>query len=326
MSREGFLQKAGSTSPFISESKVLKSISEKKKAIVFLTKDLESFQRNCSEVFYRIDKAKNAELTLIQIKDDDNIITRKLDSKRISEAQLLNLIDNCFKDYEGYCFVVNSGVEYLYKDGKINTEVEACLTKTDSMKEKLKLLKPVCELENVLKHFMVDCENNVEYYNRFFDPSSNKVLAEIKEQDLRNVLLDYLSDNIKGDVDVEFCTDIHNDEESVDICVNDGIERAIIEVKFSLPAKYYLGKTHYSFRKRTEDGYIQLDKYAKHLSKDGRMVEYAYLYMFYMNDKDEAELYAVVNDVISSTVVSADLTSVFKTAILNNMKKWIVTT
>ena len=326
MSREGFLQKAGSTSSFISESKILKSISEKNKPIVFVTKDLDIFQRKCSEVFSLIDTAKYSELTLIQIKDDGTIINRKLAKKTITETELINLITACFKDYTGYCFVVNSGVEFLYKDGEINTEVESCLLKTKSMKEKLGVLYSASDLEKALEHFLVDCKGNNDYYDECFDSSCNKVIETIKEHELRNILLNYLLKNMKGEVGVEFCTDYDNDEESVDIYVNDGIERAIIEVKFSLPAKYYLGKTHYSFSQRIKDGYLQLDKYAKHLSKDGRMVEYAYLYMFYMNDKDEAELYAIVNDVISSTVVSADLISVFKTAVLNNMKKWIVNT
>lgn len=325
MSKEGFLQKASSISPYISESKILNSISEKNRAIVFVTKNLEAFQKKCSEVFSLIEKAKQSDLTLIRINDDCSITNRKLANKNIDEIHLMNLINECFREYEGYCFVVNSGVEFLYKDGKINTEVASCLMKTKNMQEKLGVLKPVSQLKRVLEHFKVDCNSNEEYYNKCFDTTCNKVLGNIKEQELRNILLEYLLKNMKGEVGVEFCTDFHNDEESVDIYVNDGIERAIIEVKFSLPSKYYLGKTNYSITKRIEDGYLQLDKYAEHLSKDGRMVEYAYLYMFYINDQDEAEIVLMLNSVITSAIVSDALESVFDGVVLNDMKKWIVT-
>lgn len=325
MSKEGFLQKAGSVNPYISESKILKGISEKNKAIVFVTKDLEVFQKKCLEVFSLIDEAKQSDLTLIKINDDSSVTNRRLASKTIDETQLINLINECFREYKGYCFVVNSGVEFLYKNGEINTDVQSCLMKTKKMQEKLDILRPVSELKKVLNHFKVDCNGNNKYYNKCFDTTCNKVLGSIKEQELRNILLEYLLKNMKGEVGVEFCTDYHNDEESVDIYVNDGIERAIIEVKFSLPAKYYLGKTHYTITKRIEDGYLQLDKYAKHLSKDGRMVEYAYLYMFYINDKDETELALMLESFISKIVVTVDLKSVFHGVMLNDMKRWIVT-
>lgn len=325
MNKEGFLQKVANISPYISESKILNSISEKNRAIVFVTKDLDSFQKKCSEVFSLIEEAKQSDLTLIKINDDCSITNKKLANKSIDETELINLICKRFRDYKGYCFVVNSGVEFLYKDGEINKDVNSCLMKTKHMQEKLDILKPVSELQRVLEHFKVECNGNDKYYNKCFDTTCNKVLCSIKEQELRNILLEYLLKNMKGEVGVEYCTDFHNDEESVDIYVNDGIERAIIEVKFSLPAKYYLGKTNYSITKRIEDGYLQLDKYAKHLSKDGRMVEYAYLYMFYINDKDETEIVLMVNQVITSTSVTVDLKSVFENVILNNMKKWIVT-
>lgn len=325
MSKEGFLQKAGSTSSLISESKILQIISEKNKAIVFVSKSLEVFQSKYEEVISLMDIAKQSDLTLISINDDGSITNRRLASKNIEESTLMNLINKCFKDYDGYCFVVNSGVKFLFKDGEINTEVESCLLKTKSMQEQLDILYPVSDLERVLEHFQVDCKGNEDYYNECFDLTCNKVLQSVKEQELRNILLKYLLKHMKGEVGVELCTDFKNDEESVDIYVNDGIERAIIEVKFSLPAKYYLGKSHYPFQKRIADGYTQLDKYANHLSKDGRMVEYAYLYMFYMNDYSKEELYAVVSDVIASITVSTELLSVFKKTFLNDMKKWIVT-
>lgn len=81
---------------------------------------------------------------------------------------------------------------------------------------------------------------------------------------------------MRGEVSVEFCTDYLNDEESVDIYIYDGCQRAIIEVKFSLPEKYYAGSTHYSITARTGDGIKQLDKYARHLAKDGRLVDFGY--------------------------------------------------
>lgn len=169
-------------------------------------------------------------------------------------------------------------------------------------------------------YFKIDCE---KYYDQCFDKKTKKVKKDIREHELREFLREYLSKKMKGKVDIEYNTDFQSDIERTDICINDGTHIAIIEVKFSFLKKYYLGNTIYNFEDRILVGYQQLDKYATHLAKDRRQVDYAYLYMFYMQDKDENELKNVVEGIINETSVSKDLYSVFEDVILNDMKGWI---
>ncbi len=123
---------------------------------------------------------------------------------------------------------------------------------------------------------------------------------------------------------VEFCTDYLNDEESVDIYIYDGSQRAIIEVKFSLPKKYYAGSTHYSITTRTGDGIKQLDKYARHLAKDGRLVDFGYVYMFYMSDLKEETLKSRIDRKTNEMLreLSDELNSIFDGVEINDMKCW----
>ena len=129
---------------------------------------------------------------------------------------------------------------------------------------------------------------------------------------------------MKGDVSVEFCTDYLNDEESVDIYLHDGIQRAIVEVKFSFERKYYEGKTFYNIFSRIKDGINQLDKYAIHLAKDSRLVDYGYVYMFYIKDMEDNQLEKKISDNIRilKKTFSKDLLSIFQGVKTNNMKTW----
>lgn len=223
-----------------------------------------------------------------------------------------------------YCFVVDAGMQYLFVNGKVDESINSCFQKTRTMQEKLDILKPISEIKEVFAHFIIECKYRKDNYNKCFDILSGKVKAEIKEQDLRNILLLYLKKTMRGDVHVEFCTDYLNDEESVDIYLYDGIQRAIIEVKFSLPKKYYMGSTYYSIITRTGDGMKQLDKYAKHLAKDGRLVDFGYVYMFYMNDTEEKELKAHIDEKATEMLekLSDELKSIFGGVYTNDMKCW----
>lgn len=324
MDKDLFLSKAKHSSSFISESKILSKLSELDKAIIISMDDLEYFNKYYMQIKDSVEKIKKSRFYHIEMNDKGICQVQDIDSREISEAQIINYVKNEFENFTGYCFVVNSGMQYLYKDGKIDHSIMNCLQKTKSMKEKLEILKPVSSIKEVFEHFKIECKYSEDYYNRCFDVNEKKVKEEIKEQELRNILMLYLAKQMQGEVAVEFCTDYFNDEESVDIYLNDGIQRAIIEVKFALTKKYYAGSTFYSVGARTGDAIRQLDKYAKHLSKDARLVDFGYVYMFYINDLKDG----IVNKRIEESTekamseVSNDLYSIFEGVETNNMKCW----
>lgn len=324
MNKDLFLSKANETNCFISESKILSQLAGLGKAVIISMDKLEYFNLYFLQIREEIAKLKQSQLYHIAIDVNGNFSIESRGSRNINESTILNMVVDVFKDYTGYCFIVNAGMQYLFVDGKIDESINSCFQKTKSMQEKLDILKPVSKIKEVFAHFIIDCIYTKDYYNECFDNLSGKVKAEIQEQELRNILLQYLSKYMQGDVSVEFCTDYLNDEESVDIYLNDGIERAIIEVKFSLAEKYYAGSTYYSITKRTGDGIKQLDKYAKHLAKDARLVDYGYVYMFYMNDMKETTLKSHINKKISELLpqVSDELHSIFEGVEVNDMKCW----
>lgn len=324
MNRNLFLSKASESNSLISESKILSQLGGLGKAIIISMDKLEYFSNYYLQIKDSIEKIRKSQLYHIKIEGDGRCEIEDLGNRDKSEAEIINLVDKRFKTYKGYCFVVDSGMQYLYVDGKIDQNIITCLEKTKSMQKKLQLLRPVSCIKEVFAHFKVDCGYLQEYYELCFNKSNNKVKQGIKEQELRNILLQYLSKKMQGEVSVEFCTDYSNDEESVDIYVNDGNQRAIIEVKFSLPSKYYEGPTHYSLSTRTGDGIKQLDKYARHLSKDGRLVDYGYVYMFYISDLKEETVKLRINKKVREimTEVSNELHSIFAGVEINDMKCW----
>lgn len=171
--------------------------------------------------------------------------------------------------------------------------------------------------------FLSRASETKTYYDMCFN-ENGKVKAEIKEQELRNILLQYLNKNMQGEVAVEFCTSYVNDEESVDIYVNDGKQRAIIEVKFSLPEKYYEGATNYSLSQRVGDGIKQLDKYALHLAKDARLVDYGYVFVFYMSDLKTETICNRIDKKVAEVMQesSEELHSIFSGVETSDMKMW----
>lgn len=319
----GFLLKVKESSCLVSESKILAQLESMKKAVVISTDSLEKIQSKWTAIKDEIERLHQSKIFHIDI-SYAGIQVSEIGERQISDSAFLNIVQEKFSEYNGYCFVVNSGIKYLLYGGKIDENVETCLQKTRSMQEKLNLLQPVSKLPQVFEHFMTSCTYNKEYYDNYFDAESGKIKAEVKEQELRNLLLDFLNSIMQGDVQTEFCTDYINDEESVDIYVNDGTERAIIEVKFSLPKRFYLGATHHNLSKRVKVGLQQLDKYALHLSKDSRQVDYGYVYMFYMSKDTEESVMQEVEQIIKQAKeeLTSEFLSIFKDVILNNMKKW----
>ena len=95
-------------------------------------------------------------------------------------------------------------------------------------------------------------------------------------------------------------------------------------MKFSFIKKYYEGKTFYNIFTRIEDGINQLNKYAIHLSKDSRLVDYGYVYMFYINDMAKSQIENKINEKIGvlKESFSSELHSIFEGVKINDMKAW----
>ena len=319
MNKDLFLSKASETNCFISESKILSQLAGLGKAVIISMDHLYFLT-----IKEEIAKLKQSQLYHIEIVNDGQYSINSLGDRNVNESQIINMVTERFKDYKGYCFIVDAGMQYLFVNGKVDENINSCFQKTRTMQAKLDVLKPISGIREVFAHFIVECVYKKDNYNICFDYLSGKVKAEIKEQDLRNILLQYLEKNMRGEVSVEFCTDYLNDEESVDIYIYDGCQRAIIEVKFSLPEKYYAGSTHYSITARTGDGIKQLDKYARHLAKDGRLVDFGYVYMFYMSDVKKETLMSRIDNKTNELLrgLSDELNSIFDGVEMNDMKCW----
>lgn len=323
MNNDLFLAKASESNAFISKSKIVTSLAKMEKAIIISMAELSYFSMYYLQIKEVIKRLKKSQFHHIEVNSDGECLVDVLGKRDIDETDIINLVASRFKDYLGYCFVVDSGMQYLYVNGEMDGSIKSCLEKTKSMQKQLELLKPVSSIREVFAHFRVTCDYTKIYYDKCFN-EHGKVKAEIKEQELRNHLMQYLNKNMQGEVVVEFCTSYVNDEESVDIYVNDGKQRAIVEVKFSLPAKYYEGATHYSLTQRVGDGIKQLDRYAMHLAKDGRLVDYGYVFIFYMSD----EKVEIINNRIKNKVdevlkeASGELHSIFSGVETSDMKTW----
>ena len=236
MRNRNFLQQASESSSFLSESKILSQIAGMGKAVIISMDDLSYFQKYYINIKDLIEKAKTSIFLWITINSDGSYNEEKLGNpKEINQATIINIVEEKLKTYKGHSFIVNDGIEFLYSYGKINEELDSCLEKNKKMQERLKILHPVSELNAVFEHFKINCRYKKEYYDECF--SHDKVIKkEVREQELRNILMKYLQNNMRGEVSVEFCTDYLNDEESVDIYwlyVKCGGEKSSITLRYS---------------------------------------------------------------------------------------------
>lgn len=323
MRNEGFLKSAENSNAFMSESKILIEISKLKKSVIISTQNLSNIQRYFYKLKTRLERINKSKFLWIQILDDGSFEETCLYKRAdLNDGEVMNLVQDNLRHYKGNSFVIYNSIKFVFTNGNINSEAAICLSNIEKLEVKLGILKPVCDLNEVFDLFLVKCKHDKSYYKNCF-LHDRIIKKEIKEQELRNILRDFLDRNVKGEVLTEYCTDFVNDEESVDIYINDGVQRAIIEVKFSFEKKYYEGKTYYDLYKRTRDGINQLDKYVYHLEKDDRLVDFCYAYMFYINDKEFSEIQdnmiTISNEIKKK---SAALQSSFKGIKLNDMKNW----
>ena len=320
-----FLERAKTSNSLISERKILEYLANMDKAVVISLDELGYFQKNILEIRMEIEKATRSEIHHLMIGEGGIESRNIIGESYINELEFHNIVDKKFKEYPGYCFVVNAGISYMMHGGEIDSSIEGCLLKTKTMQKLLNTKKNVSDLRETFENFYSACKYHNKYRDYCFD-SDGMIKAEIKEQELRNLLLGYLNENMKGDVQTEFCTDYYNDEESVDIYLNDGIQRAIIEVKYSFANTYYKGKTFYTFSQRVGDGMKQLDKYAKHLAQGKRQVDFGYVYMFYCNDMNDEEVRKKIEDKFEElkSQFSNDFFSIYNDTITNNLRNWAV--
>lgn len=321
--KTNFFDRAKNPSNLLSEQKILDKLSELDKAVVITMDNPDLFMKYFADIKATIEKLSRTEIFHLSITDKGIETKETLAERKMKEMEFHNLIDEKFKSHKGICFVVNSGISFVLIDGKFDSDVGGSLQQFKTMQELLDTTKYISDLPEVFENFYSACKYRKTYFEECFD-TSKKIKAEIKEQELRNILMRYLKSHVKGEVLTEFCTDYQNDEESVDIYIYDGRERAIIEVKFSFSKSYYLGSTYYSFETRIGDGLKQLDKYAIHLAKDNRQVEYGFLYMFYRNDMTEDDVQQSIKNKYEEleNVLSSHFQTIYKKTLVNDMKYW----
>ena len=320
---EKFLQRASKTESVISETKLLDILAEHNKVVVICTQSNLSITEKLDELLSEILVLPIAKIHCIDINESE-FTSKEIALSKISDSEFINMVLDISREKNCIVYAVNEGIKLIAQNGKINTEVDACLAKTKTMQEQLNLLKPISELKEVFETFNLECQYQEYYCSECFN-SNGKIKAEIKEQKLRNILLEFLKNKMKGEVSIEYCTSIIRDEESVDIYLNDGQEQAIIEVKFSFLRSIYEGKSFYKLQNKCLQGIKQLDRYAKHLQEENRLVEYGFIYMFFHNANNEQELLDVethIHNYVNGKTLSDAFYSIYQQIIFNNLALW----
>lgn len=320
---EKFLRKAQYAESVISESKLLDSFSTCDKAVVICVEESSTLIHSLNDLLDKILHLPKSDISQIHFKDSE-IFSKKIGNRPCTEAEFMNRVLEISRNENCIVYAVNDGMKFIAVNGELNKEVDICLSRTATMQEKLKSLKPISDLVEVFEYFIIDCQYHEEYYNECFN-ETGKIKGEIKEQELRNILLDYLKGRIKGEVSPEYCTSYTKDEESVDIYLNDGQERAIIEVKFSFKRSTYDGKSFYNLQEKCQLGIEQLNRYVIHLKQDNRLVDYGFVYMFFHNENNDEELNktsANLKKYLKTADLSAEFYSIFKKVIYNDMSQW----
>ena len=111
----------------------------------------------------------------------------------------------------------------------------------------------------------------------------------------------------------------------MDIYLNDGQERAIIEVKFSFKRSTYDFKSFYNLQEKCQLGIEQLNRYAIHLKQDNRLVDYGFVYMFFHNENNDEELNktsANLKKYLKTADLFSEFYSLFKKVTYNHMSQW----
>ena len=321
---DGFLQVAETDKliSLCSENKIFEILDRLKKAVIIHTLSLDFIQKQLDSLKQRIQVQKNSQIDLYEI-SRDSISVENLGNSSVSEAQIVNMLRK-IPDYDkGYVFVICDGVKLFMLNGDFNESIKTCFMKTKTMNDMLGNYEPVSNLGKIFDLFQVECKHGT-YSDLVFLKKSKMIDGNVREQELRNILMKFLIKKVKGPVLPEFCTDYEGDEESVDIYLDDAVNTAIIEVKFAFSKRYYEGGTHYSPKSRITMGHKQLDKYATHLAKDQRHIDYGYLYFYHRTSHDQDEINGIIRQACTEAgkTLSDDYRSLYTATVDNCLHAW----
>ena len=127
MNKDLFLSKASETNCFISESKILSQLAGLGKAVIISMDHLEYFSLYFLTIKEEIAKLKQSQLYHIEIVNDGQYSINSLGDRNVNESQIINMVTERFKDYKGYCFIVDAGMQYLFVNGKVDENINSCL-------------------------------------------------------------------------------------------------------------------------------------------------------------------------------------------------------
>lgn len=319
-----FLDTISEISSFTNESSMLQSIYGLQKNVILYVNDKRILSKYWLKIKKFIVMIPYTDFVFIELDVLGSINQKKLNFNGDVNIELINYMNNNFKDSIGYYFVAHrEGIHFLYRNGEIDRNVESVLETKVKMEKLLQTKFPLEKIEDVFYEFSAYCKSSAA--KDFFVSENNKIKASIKEQELRNCLMNYLNKNINGTARQEFCTDSTNDEESVDICISDTKQTAIIEVKFAFSKKFYEGMTFYNYLNRTELGLSQLNRYLNNLHKDKIIVDYAYLYMYVALEENIDQVKMKQEDKLADvrTKFTPIFNSSFKKIITHNLTECI---
>ena len=113
-----FLKKAKTSSSLISEHKILEYLANMGKAVVISLDELEYFQKCLLDIKIEIEKAACSDIHHFVIGENGIESQNIIGKSCINELEFHNLIDRKFKEYSGYCFIVNAGISYMMHGGE----------------------------------------------------------------------------------------------------------------------------------------------------------------------------------------------------------------
>lgn len=258
---------------FISENQAEYSIlsdlySECRNKIFLLEiEDLKKIKFEYSKILEFIRKNdKSFELRNFQFMSDGvlNIeVLKNVSGSSFKDEELFNMAIEISRKNCSYVLVRTNSLLVLMKDGSIDSNFKNIFADKQALIEINNKKRNINELELVFENF-----HSERKYKGCDFIENNKVKDTVSERQLRNCLMDFITEATKLQVVPELCTSKQEDEESVDIgVINSNNEVAIIEVKYFVKQGFFISpdKKAYS-KKRFRDGYEQLDRYCVHLN------------------------------------------------------------
>lgn len=223
----------------------------------------------------------------------------------------------------GYTFILTEDKCLLYDHGKISEEFEQQYFDSERIVQEYQKRYDIYKIDKVFELYQVEKKHE----------ETNEIFVEglidrdkVSEQWLRNDLHDFLDNNLKGIVHMEYCTSKVNDEESVDIVYIDPIEdkHCVIEVKFFIEGKFFFGSKRKKYdEKKILAGLEQLNRYCVHLHEMKKEAYSSYLYVFCASSIPHDELIKIAEEYYDNYSDKSEfLIETFKRTILNYLNEW----